>query len=668
MRSSALSKETTVQDWEKEVKLSRAEAKMGNSSPSLQGAGNLLGRIFSSLRAKLILPYLFLTLITAMVGTFVVTRLVASSVRERFFNQIYEAGRVAADGVVRKEEDHLANLRLLIFSQGVPEAYAARDAQLLQEIFWPLALNNQIEAVTAIGLDGIEILTLAQNPDTEGYGIYQGTDFNQLEIVAQILGNEVDEIGDKYAGLVSTNYGPYLYSSAPVRDSANQLVGVLMVGTHLNSLLAEIKNQALADIILLNEQGELMATTFPSAEEARDQLELKSGDIPVDQESYATGLSLSKRNYQAVYSSLFVRRGVVGILGIALPNSYVIDTEATSRNTFTIIFTIATLAVIIIGYILAQHIAQPILKLRAVSRAVAEGDLNQRSGFKRSDEIGELATMFDLMTHRLRRRTAQTAQLYQESLQRNEELARINARLQETQQQLIQSEKLAAVGELTAGIVHDVKNPLAVIKGVAEELHDENKLPPDIQKQLMTIRENATRATRIVTDLLKFARQSTPVMKRQDICETIRTAIRLTDYIARKGQVEVHTELPPNPLLVAYDATQIEQVLVNLIQNAIQAMPDGGTLFIRLGRAERRVSIEVMDTGVGITKENLRRIFDPFFTTKPAGEGTGLGLSVSYGIISRHSGKIEVKSEVGKGTKFTINLPVDQNGQTIGGG
>jgi two-component system NtrC family sensor kinase len=350
----------------------------------------------------------------------------------------------------------------------------------------------------------------------------------------------------------------------------------------------------------------------------------------------------------------------VGLLGVALRSNYVVSAEGTSRNTFGFIFSIAALAVIIIGYLLSQSIAKPILKLRSVSKAVAEGDLNQQSGFKRSDEIGDLAAVFDLMTFRLRKRTAQAARLYAETLQRNEELAKANARLQSTQQQLIQSEKLAATGQLTAGIVHDVKNPLAVIKGLAEELQEEVLLSTEATEQLKSIRDNANRANQIVTDLLKFAREATPVMKRQNICETVRTATRLTDYLARKGKVEVISDIPTDSVMVTYDSAQIEQVLVNLIQNAIQAMPNGGKLNILLKREEKGISIRVQDEGIGIPDENIRRIFDPFFTTKPEGEGTGLGLSVSYGIVSKHRGGIDVKSKQDKGSTFTIKLPYDQ--------
>jgi two-component system NtrC family sensor kinase len=262
------------------------------------------------------------------------------------------------------------------------------------------------------------------------------------------------------------------------------------------------------------------------------------------------------------------------------------------------------------------------------------------------------------MTFRLRRRTAQANRLHAEAVRRGEELAQANLRLQQAQQQLVQSEKLAAVGQLSAGIVHDVKNPLAVITGLTEELQENLAKEPSVRTPLAQIRENAVRASGIVTDLLKFARQSDPEMRYQNLWETVRTAIRLNDYLTRKANVKVMFEPLPSSVMTFYDAQQIQQVLINLIQNAVQAMPGGGTLSLDVRRAAPWAEIEVRDTGVGIPPKNLGRIFDPFFTTKPPGEGTGLGLSVSYGIVASHGGQIDVQSEVGRGTVFTVRLPL----------
>ena len=609
------------------------------------------------LQAKLILPYVLLTVLIALAGTFIVTRLVTSSVRERFVNQLFEASRVAGDGIVRRERTHLVDLRLLAFTEGVPEAMARQDADRLQELLWPLILNNGMEVATAVGLDGTEILSLARDPQTNEYVASRGLDFASLDIVRRVLSGQVDDQGDKYVGFLETTYGAYLFTSAPVHDAAGNLVGVMLRGSRLESLLAEMKAQSLADVVVLDQQGALVATTLPQPDEGFDALVLDPAETADVDPSMTRDLTLYGRPFQAVYAPLQVRQQAMGILVVVLPSNYIVSTEATSRNTFSLVFSLVTAGVIVIGYLLSQSIARPILKLRTISQAVAAGDLEQSTGLESPDEIGELASAFDTMTVRLRERTEEAARLYAETVQRNKELADANSRLQATQAQLVQSEKLAAVGQLTAGIVHDVKNPLAVIKGLAEELREEPGLVEPVRAQLSVIRDNAARANTIVTDLLKFARQSSPEMTELDMRQSVEAAVRLTEYLARKGNVKVVVDLPSRAAVGVYDPQQIEQVLINLIQNAVQAMPGGGTLRVNLSLAAGVMAIAIADTGIGIPPENLTRIFDPFFTTKPEGEGTGLGLSVSYGIVSRHGGKIGLESKVGQGSTFTILLP-----------
>jgi signal transduction histidine kinase len=611
----------------------------------------------SGLRAKLIVPYVLLTMAIALVGVFVVTNLVTSSIRERFINQLFEASRVVADGLVRREREQLENLRLMAYMEGVSEAIIERDVDGLQNMLWPIAMNNQIEAVTVIDLEGQEIMTLALEPATNQYLVSSGADFSQFDMVMNILSGGMDEIGDKFADFLITTFGPYLFTDAPVRDSSGKMIGMLMVGTRLESVLGELKSQSLADITVLDRSGSFVATTLVEPEEGIEVLEVDPQTITQSDASTTHKLELYSRDYQAVIAPLIIRQQEMGILSVVLPSNYIVSTMATSRNIFSLVFALGTIATIVIGYALAQSIAKPILRLRSISQAVAAGDLDQNTGFERADEIGELASAFDTMTLRLRERTVEAARLYAETIDRNKELADINARLQSTQAQLVQSEKLASVGQLTAGIVHDVKNPLAVIKGLAEELHEEIGIDPSTRAQLATIRDSASRASSIVTDLLKFARQSTPEMQRRDMRETVQSSLRLTEYLTRKGKVEAIVDLPDQPVMVTYDAQQIEQVLINLFSNAVQAMEHGGSLRINLGRAKGAIAIAVQDTGMGIPKQNINRIFDPFFTTKPEGEGTGLGLSVSFGIVSRHGGTIEVESELGWGTTFTVLLP-----------
>ena len=615
----------------------------------------------ASLRSKLIIPYVLLSLLLALVGVFVVSRLVAASWHERVSNQLYEASRVAADGIVRQERENLENLRLMVFSQGVAEALAARDVEALETLLIPIMLNNDVDFVSAIDPDGVEISTWDLDTSGETYIRTQGYDFSQQPLVANILDGTLDAAGDKYVGFLEPVLGKVLATSAPVYDDQDNLTGVLISGILVDRMMREIKTQALADLILLDMDNRLISTSMAEVEEIQGTLEQIGAQAQAAGSTQPVDIELYERLYQLKYTDLKLRSQTVGSLGVALPNSYAISKEAQSRWIFILVFTIGTAGTILVGYALAQNIARPILHLRSLSQSVASGDLDQESGLERTDEIGELADAFDQMTENLRQRTAEAERLYAETAQRNIELAAINKRLQEAQQQLVQSEKLAAVGLLTAGIVHDVKNPLTVIKGTAELLQEDDTLSPEMRKALSLIREGAVKANKIVSDLLTFARQAPPDLKPQDLRETVQAAIRLTTYLTRQAQVRMSAELPEQAVMTVYDTQQIEQVFINLITNAVQATADHGTLRIKLTQDDHFAAASFEDTGSGIPPEYLHRIFDPFFTTKPEGQGTGLGLSVGYGIVASHGGRIEVNSEVGKGSTFTVYLPLAES-------
>ncbi len=611
-----------------------------------------------SIRAKLVVPYTLLSLATAMVGIFIVTRLVASSVRERFANQLVEASREASDGVVRREQFHLEQLRLIGFTRGVSDAMVDRDTERLEALALPLVLNAGLHSLTAVGVDGRELLSLIQDPVSEGYTATTGADLSDLDLVSRPLLGQVDGYGDKYAGFVESAGGTYLVTSSAVTDSGGHVVGVLLVGTRLDSWLAELKAQVLADLIFLSPAGKVLSSTFP---EFQGGFSTTTPTLTAD--GALAGPSRShvfsnNRRLEVFFAPLSLRQSPVGIIGVGLPSHYVVAAESVSRDLLSVIFAGGTMAILILGYSLSQSIAKPLERLRDAALAVASGDLSQRTALSQPDEIGQLATVFELMTLRLRRRTEQAQQLHAEALRRAQELTESNTRLQQARQQLLQSEKLAAVGQLTAGIIHDVRNPLAVISGLSQELQEEVSPDSPQRTRLQSIRDSAVHANAIVSDLLTFARQSQTMANRQDLRLSVGRALRLMEYPARKANVRVLVDIPEEPVPVRLDAQQMEQVLINLVQNAIQAMPHGGSLRVRLVEDNGRVSLTVADTGVGIPKDHLNRIFDPFFTTKPEAEGTGLGLSVSYGIVKQHNGAIRVASVVGRGTIFEVSLPL----------
>jgi two-component system NtrC family sensor kinase len=613
------------------------------------------------LRAKLIGPYALLTLLVALLGTFVTVRLVTGKWNERFHNALAEAGRVAEDGLVRQEAIHLEYLRQMAFTQGVADALAQGDAARLSELLQPLVSNHQVDAVTAVDADGSAVLTLAYVSPAASSAAPARVDLSAFEPVAGVLRGEMDTRGDKYAGLLLSGDEAYLFTVAPVKDRAGARVGALMIGTRLQTLLAQLHRQSLADLVVLDPGGRLIATTLTKTEsdDIDGLLQLPASTVADVDTLPARPLTLYGRQFEVLYSTLEVRQRPVGVLGVVLSRDYVVATENVSRDTLVALFGVLVLAVMILGFLLARAITQPILRLREISQAVAAGDLDQETGLRQTDEIGDLAAAFDQMTLRLRERTQEAARLYDETVRRNTELTEAYDKLKRAQQQLIQSEKLGAIGQLTAGIVHDVKNPLAAIKGMAELMQETPNLDPQQQQNAASIIEHTNRANRIVGDLLKFARQSAREMVPGDLRATVETVVRLNGYLARQSKVQMTTDLPAQSVMAIYDPGQIEQVLVNLIQNAIQAMPNGGRLRINVSQTSQTVAVAVQDTGTGIAPENLGRIFDPFFTTKPAGEGTGLGLAVSYGIVASHGGKIDVVSTLGAGTTFTVLLPID---------
>jgi two-component system NtrC family sensor kinase len=267
----------------------------------------------------------------------------------------------------------------------------------------------------------------------------------------------------------------------------------------------------------------------------------------------------------------------------------------------------------------------------------------------------------------------ENAQLYKDLQDRMEELKR-------TQAQLIQSARLAAIGELAAGVAHEINNPLTGIMGFTRLLLQEVDDDAPIKEDLQIIDREAARTKDIVRGLLDFASQRETRLEPADVNEIVRSTVTLVRHQAKGARVTIKESYDENLPLVSLDAEQIKQVFLNIITNAIQAMPKGGELKVVTAYwpqarspelVEARspalakgidgadcVVVEFHDSGTGISVENLPRIFDPFFTTKTVDQGTGLGLSISHGIVERHGGRIEVKSEVGQGSTFTVMLPV----------
>ncbi len=318
---------------------------------------------------------------------------------------------------------------------------------------------------------------------------------------------------------------------------------------------------------------------------------------------------------------------------------------------------------LLLTLLLTRMVNRPINRLLAATKTAAHGNLNQTVSIHSHDELGELSESFNNMISELKRSRDAIEEWTQTLEHRVEERTR---ELQQVQDQLIRAGKMAALGELAAGVAHEINNPLTGVltfSSLMLKKIDENH---PWKKDLENIVQQTTRCRNIVKGLLNFARQRKPDKKEWDIHSLIDRTITLVENQARFQNIKIVKEFERGMPNLYVDGDQIQQVFMNIIINAADAMAsNGGTLTIRTNLKDGMAEISFIDTGCGMSKEHLSKLFAPFFTTKEIGKGTGLGLAISYGIIQSHNGEIEVESEVGKGSTFRIKLPIEKSSPFI---
>lgn len=343
---------------------------------------------------------------------------------------------------------------------------------------------------------------------------------------------------------------------------------------------------------------------------------------------------------------------------------------------------------LIASYYLTKLIINPLISLVEGSKKLAGGDFEHRLVPTKYLEINELINTYNNMAENLQ---VLYNDLDNKVKERTNELENTNNELKNTQAMMVHSEKMRSLGELVAGITHEINNPVNFIHGNMVHLKNysnalleiislyetyENDLSDDKKEELKNVKEKieldfikedlpqlikscqegTERTKNIILDLKNFSRLDEQVINDVDLAREIDTTLNIL-YNKIKNKVEIVKEYDKIPLVEGYGG-QLNQVFMNILDNACYAIKDKGTIYIRLQKTEKDVIIEFEDTGCGMSKEQIGKIFDPFFTTKPVGEGTGLGMSISYKVIQKHNGTISVESTEGKGTKFRIQLPI----------
>ncbi|MBF0395371.1 MAG: cache domain-containing protein [Desulfobacterales bacterium] len=339
----------------------------------------------------------------------------------------------------------------------------------------------------------------------------------------------------------------------------------------------------------------------------------------------------------------------VGIIGVGVIESNYSNVRYKFIFIVVIITFIGIISAVVIGYILGHRILDPLNRLIKASQEVSAGNLTPDIGTLSHDsEIRFLQKTFKDMFESLKQQRA------------------------ESENQLVQSEKLASIGRLAAGVAHEINNPLTGVLTYTHMLLRRKDLDQEVRSDLQVVIESTERVRKIVKGLLDFSRQTELDLEPMDLNRLVKSTIALIENQALLKGIQIDfnpaSELP----MVTLDRSQMNSVLLNIIINAIDATGTGGHIDILTtvelstdDAAQKGVKIVIADTGSGIPPENLDKLFDPFFTTKEVGKGTGLGLSVSYGIVKRHGGLIRVQSEVGKGTKFLIWLPIEKKMEVI---
>ncbi len=392
--------------------------------------------------------------------------------------------------------------------------------------------------------------------------------------------------------------------------------------------------------------------------------------------------------------SEFTSKSISGAIELAVTTKNIEMSKKKIRLTSLVVSGLVFVIGILIGFWLSRNISIPVLALRDAADKVGEGDLTQRVTNKSGDEIGELARSFNKMVGDLEKAREELRKANLNLASTNEALHITVADLKAAQEQLIQAEKMASLGQLTAGIAHEINNPINFVtaniqplkddmaeiiniiaryekvineKGLQSEFMEVKQFKQEakidltmkeVNDLLKGIEDGAMRTSEIVKGLRNFSRLDQNVFRKANLNESLDSTLTLL-HSSYKDRIEIIKQFGTLPEVECFPG-QVNQVFMNILSNAIQAVPAEGSIFIKTWLIGDMVKISIRDTGAGMTEDVRKKIFDPFFTTKEVGKGTGLGLSISFGIIQKHNGEIEVFSKPGEGTEFIISIPVKQ--------
>lgn len=621
-----------------------------------------------SIRFKVILPYLFLTLLIAVTGAYVVINLVSKSLEERLSNQLLEAGRVLSDSMVQQELTHVKTARLIAYTRGIGEAVDEGDIAQLSSLAKPATSSSNIENLVVYDLQGRQLIHLIKESNGSVTDATPPAGAATLSLVSDLIAeNNTDSLPKRVLTMDAIDKRYYYVTMLPVAFDG-RVVGVLAVGTSLNTLLPQLKTTVLADIVIYDESGQAIASTFGGlgtedlfARTISIPTELYQSVVNNDETVQGTNIEVEARWYRTAMGPLKIADDRLAVFSVVLPLDYVVASNSTNRNNYIVLYTVAMIAVILIGYFVARIIINPLSKLVQTSRAISNGDLTIRTKIKTNDEIGVLANTFDSMTENLQQRTR--------------ELEKTNQILEQMDRAKMRFIQVAA---------HELRTPLTLVQGYAQMVHVKSAETNQFTKYTDGILDGTGRMVEIIDSMLDVSRIDTKQLEIMPALIQLDAVIQRVQKTFATAFEERHIKFIVNgfeglPSIQA-DKDLLYKLFYHVIGNAIKYTPDGGCVtahahLINENGTDSQVEISVQDTGIGIDPQNQELVFEKFYQTgevllhssgktKFKGGGPGLGLAIARGIVNAHRGRIWLESPghdevTNPGTTVYVRLPVN---------
>ncbi|MBN1452818.1 MAG: HAMP domain-containing protein [Anaerolineales bacterium] len=600
-------------------------------------------------------------------------------------NQLLEAGRVVSDNFARLELRHIDNARIIVFTRGVAEALQDADRSALDTLVTPSVSGINIENLFIVNTQDQEMLHLHRQADGALSNVTKPAQKIALGITQPLLETRNPDAPPARAISKDPINNRWYYFTAIPFVADDEVIGAIVIGTSIETIMPNLKSTSLADVIIYGEDGKAVASTL-QAQGEEEAIFLNTLSIPVTTYQQVAGadklvlgenIKLGERPYSLARGKLKISNDLLGVFAVVLSSEYVVQTAAINRNLYVVIFSLAMFVVILLGFIISRRIINPLFSLVKTSQAIAGGDLAQRTGIHSKDEIGTLATTFDEMTGHLQQRTLDLVKANRNLESAYRDLERANKQLEQMDRTKVSFIHISA---------HELRTPLTLIQGYTYMLQQMAKENPEIEPLSKGLMEGFDRMEEVVNSMLDVSKIDSKTLQLSQTTSKlsfiIAKARKPFESALKERNLELTTEGLDKLPIISADAELLHKVFYHLIMNAIKYTPDGGHIAIN-GRITEgssnspEVEIIVCDTGIGIAKENQEVVFEKFYQTgevlmhssgktKFKGGGPGLGLAIARGIVEAHGGRIWLESpgydeKTNPGTIVYVRLPV--NGQ-----